>query len=64
MTYPDLLNIFSEALKMSGYDNVSSFTAVSFMLYAIIKFYFPWGNLLFTISCQWVFPGLILQDRL
>ena len=23
---PDLLNIFSEALKMSGYDNVSSFT--------------------------------------
>ena len=34
--YPDLLNIFSEALKMSGYDNVSSFTAVSFMLYAII----------------------------
>ena len=23
---PDLLNIFSEALKMSGYDNVSSFS--------------------------------------
>ena len=23
---PDLLNIFSEALKMSGYDDVSSFT--------------------------------------
>ena len=23
---PDLLNIFSEALKISGYDNVSSFT--------------------------------------
>ncbi len=23
---PDLLNIFSEALKMSGYDNVSCFT--------------------------------------